>query len=151
MSVTYEMRLVMFRRAERPSPAGIDALRAMPMFAGLPDAMLRHVDRNMAEITLGPGAVLTRENEYGREAFIVAEGIAEVHVDGVAISSVGPGDLVGEMSLLDGGPRTATVVALTTLRVFVLDPREFGQLFSDPHAARWIAATLSQRLREQPL
>jgi CRP-like cAMP-binding protein len=118
------------------------------MFAELSDVALARIDSGMVEIGVAAGSILTTENEYGREAFIIADGIAEVRVGGRAVSSVGAGDLVGEMSLLDSGPRTATVVALTPLRVYVLDPRQFTVLFADPTSAQWIAAKLSQRLRE---
>jgi len=68
------------------------------------------------------------------------------------VISLGSGTLsipkiVGEMSLLDNQPRSATVVAKTPLRVLVMDPSQFAAVFSDPHAAQWIAASLSHRLR----
>jgi CRP/FNR family transcriptional regulator, cyclic AMP receptor protein len=138
----------MLRRSHRMSATRAATLRAIPMFAELSKAALARIDSRMAEITVDPGSVLTTENESGREAFIIADGVAEVRVGGVPVSSVGAGDLVGEMSLLDRGPRTATVVALTPLRVYVLDRQEFTVLFSDPTSAQWIAAKLSQRLRE---
>jgi CRP/FNR family cyclic AMP-dependent transcriptional regulator len=141
----------MFGIRTRASTSHLAALRGIPMFSGLSDAVLARVDGQMVEMAVAPGAFLTTEHERGREAFIVADGIAEVRVDGVAISSVGVGDLVGEMSLLDGGPRTATVIALTPMRVYVLDPRQFAELFADPQSAQWIAAHLSTRLREMHL
>jgi CRP/FNR family cyclic AMP-dependent transcriptional regulator len=138
----------MFKRSHRISRTRAATLRAIPMFAQLSDVALARIDSGMVEIFVAAGSILTTENEYGREAFIIADGIAEVRVGGRAVSSVGAGDLVGEMSLLDSGPRTATVVALTPLRVYVLDPREFTVLFTDPTSAQWIAAKLSRRLRE---
>ena len=138
----------MFISRHRVPLTRINALRGVPMFAGLPDAALARIDGHMVEIEVEDGATLIRENERGREAFIVAEGIAEVRVGGVAVSSVAAGDLIGEVSLLDNGPRTATVVALTPLRLYVLDPRQFTALFDAPQTARWIATNLAHRLRE---
>jgi len=126
----------------------IATLRAIPMFAGLSDSALAGIDSRMSETTVAAGTVLTSQGTLGREAFIIAEGRAVVRVDGQPIGSVSVGDLVGETALLDGGPRTATVVALTPVRLYVLDPSEFTWLFRDPQAAHWIASTLARRLRE---
>lgn len=133
-------------------PAGIplsrlDLLRQVPMFADLPADLLARVDALMIETTVDVGATLMRETDAGREAFIIAEGTAEVIVGHELVAEIGPGEIVGEMSLLDNQPRSATVVAKTPMRVLVMDPRQFAAVFSDPHAAQWIAASLSNRLR----
>ena len=117
------------------------------MFAGLSDAALRGIDRHVAELAVRAGTVLTRQHERGREAFIVIEGRAGVAVDGRPVSSVAAGELIGEIGLLDGGRRTATVTALTPMRLYVLDATQFGVLFDEPQTSRWIAAQLARRLR----
>lgn len=134
------------RRAGVPAER-LALLRSVPMFADLPPDLLARVDALMTESTVPAGAALVREDDAGREAFIIAEGEAEVISGGDLVAEIGPGELVGEMSLLDNQPRSATVVARTPLRVLVMDPRQFAALFSDPHAAQWIAASLSHRLR----
>ena len=126
----------------------IELLRAVPMFAELPDDLLVKVDSLVSEISVAAGTKLMVQDEQGREAFIIAEGVAQVITAGELVAEVGPGALVGEMSLLDNQPRSATVVAKTPLRILVMEPRQFGALFSDPHAAQWIAASLSKRLRD---
>lgn len=139
----------MFRN-QRPTGvpmSRIDLLRQVPMFADLPNDLIARVDALMIETTVDMGATLMHENDLGREAFIIAEGTAEVIVGNELVAEVGPGEIVGEMSLLDNQPRSATVVAKTPLRILVMDPRQFTALFSDPHAAQWIAASLSHRLR----
>jgi CRP-like cAMP-binding protein len=123
-------------------------LRRVPMFADLPDHLLARVDGLMTDALVPAGTALTVQHEPGRQAFIVADGEAEVIVDDEVVAEVGPGALVGEMSLLDNQPRSATVVAKTYLHVLVMEPRQFGALFADPHTAQWIAASLSRRLRE---
>jgi len=139
----------MFRtRPHRVSRSRLDSLRQIPVFADLPDATLAHLDSQMAEVALPAGATLVTENTRGREAFIMADGLAEVSVEGRAVTSVAAGDLVGEMSLLDSGPRTATVTALTPVRLYVLDARQFAVLFEHPDTARWIATALARRVRE---
>ena len=133
-------------------PAGVpvsrlELLRRVPMFAELSPDLLTRVDALMVEMTVDVGATLAHESDAGREAFIIAEGTAEVIVGHELIAEIGPGEIVGEMSLLDNQPRSATVVAKTPLRVLVMDPSQFAAVFSDPHAAQWIAASLSHRLR----
>jgi CRP-like cAMP-binding protein len=74
-----------------------------------------------------------------------------VHVErnGKKIATLGPGAYFGELSLLDKGPRTATVTALTPLTVLVLGPREFsGVLDEVPELAHKLLATLAARVRE---
>jgi CRP/FNR family cyclic AMP-dependent transcriptional regulator len=118
------------------------------MFAGLSDSALRRLDARMAEAVVEAGTVFISEHAPAREAFIVIEGQAAIVANGEPVATASAGDLIGELSLLDPGPRTATVVALTPMRMYVLDPREFAVLFDDPESARWIAATLARRLRE---
>ena len=123
-------------------------LREVPMFADLPDHLLARVDALVTDALVPAGTALTVQGEPGRQAFIIAEGEAEVIVGDEVVAEIGPGALVGEMSLLDNQPRSATVVAKTYLHVLVMEPRQFGALFADPHTAQWIAASLSRRLRE---
>jgi len=125
------------------------ALRRIPMFQDLSGAELARAASHLAEIDVAAGTTLMTQHEHGREAVIIADGVAEVSIDGRAVSSVSSGDLVGEVALLDNGPRTATVTALTRVRAYVLDPREFSALFESPRSARWIATELARRLREQ--
>jgi CRP/FNR family cyclic AMP-dependent transcriptional regulator len=125
----------------------IELLRRVPMFADLPDDLLAKVDTLVSEMFVDAGTTLMVEDEPGREAFIIAEGTADVLVRGSVVATAGPGALVGEMSLLDNQPRSATVVASTGLRILVMDPGQFATVISDPHAAQWVAASLSKRLR----
>ena len=136
----------MFRNHDRA--ARVEVLRGMEMFAALSDAELARVDAHVSEARVDAGTTLMAQGDPGREALIVVDGVAEVRVDGVIVGSVSSGDLVGETALLDLGPRTATVVALTPMRLYVLDPSEFAWLFSQPEAGRWIASHLAHRLRE---
>lgn len=137
----------MFRTQHGVPAERLALLRSLPMFAGLPNYLLARVDALMTESSVPVGAALVTEDDPGREAFIIAEGTAEVIVGNRLVAEIGPGELVGEMSLLDNQPRSATVVAKTPLRVLVMDPSQFAAVFSDPHAAQWIAASLSHRLR----
>ncbi len=94
------------------------------------------------------GAVLTREGQPGREAFVIAEGRAHVTLKGRRVAELGPGAFFGEMSLLDRGPRSATVQATTDMTLFVLDARSFsGMLQQSPSVMRKMLQTVARRLR----
>ena len=75
--------------------------------------------------------VLTRQGEPGRECFVIADGASDrIPCAEGGTASLGPGDVVGEMSLLDQGPRSATVTARTDMHLFVLTSRNFSSLIN---------------------
>jgi CRP/FNR family cyclic AMP-dependent transcriptional regulator len=138
----------MFGKGHQRVPAArLEVLRGLPMFEHFSDDELATIDALGCQMLIEPGGVLIAQGRAGREAFIVCSGDAEVRVDGDVVAHVRAGDVVGEMALLDNMPRSASVVAVTPLQVFVVDPRQFAMLFSDPRTARWIAVNLAQRLR----
>lgn len=122
-------------------------LRELPMLAGLSDAQLRTVDALTCEIEVPAGTVLTKQGQIGREVFIVATGIADVEVDGRTVARVGRGEPLGEMALLEGAPRSATVTALTPMRVLVLDPGQFADLLGNPRIDQSIHEVQTRRRR----
>lgn len=130
-----------------PSPQQLAELRSLPIFARFEDIELAQIARRLTDVEVPAGAVLVKEGQPGREAFIVASGTAVIRVGDQVIGNAGAGDLVGEMALLDGRPRAATVISVTPMRLLVMDPSEFGRLLDDPRTARWIAASLSNRVR----
>lgn len=93
------------------------------------------------------GCPLTTEGTPGRDAFIVVEGIARVTKDGRLIAHVGPGDVVGEMALTDHGPRSASVVATSPMRVLTFDAPSFAALITDPLVSRELRRQVVERLR----
>ena len=100
------------------------------------------------EIEVDEGAVLTKEGLPGRECFIVSEGKATARLRGRKLASYGPGDVFGEMSLLDNEPRSATIVADTPMVLFVVDSRSFWGLCEEaPSVSRKIMKAIAQRLR----
>jgi CRP-like cAMP-binding protein len=131
-----------------PSARRLSELRSLKIFAAFADADLAEIAGRLTDLETAPGTVLIKEGEPGREAFIVASGVAELRVHGQVVGRVTAGDLVGEKSLLDARPRSATVVAVTQMRLLVMDPSEFASLLEDPRTARWIAANLSNRVRD---
>jgi CRP/FNR family cyclic AMP-dependent transcriptional regulator len=137
----------MFGKGHHDVPS--DRLRALPMFAEFSDAELCAIDNLMCPATIGPGSSMMAQGKPGRQAFIVIAGEAAVYVDGEVVASVGPGDVVGEMALMSNQPRSASVVAISSLEVFAIDPREFATLFGDPRLARWFKDRLTQRVRQR--
>jgi CRP-like cAMP-binding protein len=100
-------------------------LRPMPLFSHCTSNQLAVVANIGAELSLGPGRVLAREGRAGREWLLIAAGLARVTIDGWTTAFVGPGDSVGDFALLRRCPHPATVMAETSLRAYVFNPREF--------------------------
>lgn len=100
---------------------GPERLGAIQFFAGMSEAHLRMLARLVDELDADPGDVLMEEGDYGYEAIFIEAGTAEVRQQGQSISTVGPGEIVGELALVDpDGKRTASVVVATPLRALSL-------------------------------
>jgi CRP-like cAMP-binding protein len=128
--------------------ADLEELERMPLFAGCSRRELKRIRAHMSELAIRPSAVLAREGRPGNECFVIVEGRARVALGGETLTTLGPGDLCGEMALLERAPRSATVTAETPMRVYVLNPAEFGALLQDaPLVARRIVRTWSERRR----
>lgn len=125
----------------------IGRLRTVPGLSNLPDRTLARMVPFVDQTDVAPGQVLTREGVASRQAFIVVSGQANVFVDGELIATIGPGEFVGEMGMLDNQPRSATVRAETAMRLLVIGPRAFSTIVNEPSIAKAMATQLSQRLR----
>lgn len=126
----------------------LDMLAAVPLFSSCNQVELRQIARLGTPVPVSAGTVLTAEGSPGREFFLIVEGMADCSVGGNRAAQFGPGDFFGEMALLDGGPRTATVTAVTDMKVLVLDAREFASLLAaSPSITSKVLATLARRLR----
>ena len=123
------------------------SIRKLTLFAGMNDRELARVVQLLTPISLRPGARLTTEGTSGRQAFIILAGTAEVTIAGQIVATAGPGDVIGEMALLDGRPRTATVTTLEEVEAFVLDPRSFNTLLDQQEIARKVLTAEVDRLR----
>ena len=125
----------------------IEELRQVPGFRTLSSAELKTLARLAEECEVPEGTVLMREGEVARESCVIMDGWATVTIGGVPVAVAGPGQHLGEMAMLDRGPRTATVTAKTPLRVMVVGPEAFTAFAAEPGVARSMAAGLSKRLR----
>ena len=127
----------------------LDHLTSVPLFAACSRKDLQRIARASDETELPAGRVLTRQGETGRECFVIVEGQVSVERNGKRIASLGPGACIGDLALLDKGPRTATVTAVSPLKVLVLGPREFaGVLEEVPGLARKLLSALATKVRE---
>ena len=127
----------------------MELLRGVSLFSACSKRELSRIASLADQIDVPKGKVLTREGEPGSEFFVVIEGQATVIVGKRGrIAPLGPGASFGEMSLLDQGPRTATVEAQTDMQLLVLDARSFSSLLADvPSVARKVLAAMAGRLR----
>jgi CRP/FNR family transcriptional regulator, cyclic AMP receptor protein len=126
----------------------VKALSTVGLFSGCSKKELQSVARLCTPLSVEEGFVLTTEGTSGRECFVIADGKARVTIRGRKVGEVGPGECVGEMALLDGGRRTATVTAESPMNTYALSVSEFRSLLGvSPTILRKIATSLAQRLR----
>jgi CRP-like cAMP-binding protein len=126
-----------------------DQLAGLPLFSACSREDLQLLARAADEVGVAAGTVLTAEGTVGREAFVIVEGTAEVRKGDAVQAVLGPGDHFGELALLDGGPRTATVVAVDDMTLLVLTKPAFNAVLDEiPTLAHKLLVSLAHRLRE---
>src|ERR687888_2081082 len=124
-------------------------LQKVDIFEDCTKKQLKAVAAISRVIEVPAGTMLTRIGESGEEFFFILDGSASVDVNRRKRGKMGPGQFFGEMSLLDGEPRSATVRADTDMRLLVILRRNFQTLLSEvPEITRTILVVLSRRLRE---
>lgn len=133
----------MFTRHKVPR-SRIEALGKVSLFEGLSEKVLSRIDAHLDEIQVQPGRELTTQGRSSFEAFIVEEGEAEVTVDGQVVARAGPGELIGELGVLENRPRSATVRAATEMRLLVMDSRDVQWLFDDATLAGRVQANVDR-------
>jgi CRP/FNR family transcriptional regulator, cyclic AMP receptor protein len=130
-----------------------DVLRQAPLFAGLDDEAADALSAAMVEDRLQRGEVLFHEGDQGDRLYVVTEGkvkLGRTSADGREnlLAILGPGQMFGELSLFDRGPRSATVTAVTDCRMRSLSHDELGRwLDGRPEVARGLLGQLAGRLR----
>lgn len=131
----------------RSTPA-TDRLAAVPLFSALSKKELTQVDRAADELDVKTGQEIVTQGRTGHEFFLILSGEATVQRDGKDVATLSPDQYFGELALLDRGPRSATVIAKTDMKLLVLGQREFGGLLdSVPGIAAKLLANVAQRLR----
>jgi len=126
----------------------MDHLAKVPLFDGCSRRDLATIEKAGDDIQMTAGTLIIDQGQLGREAFVVLEGQVSVKRGSRKITTLGPGAVVGELSLLDHGPRTATVVCDTDCTLFVIDQRHFRSVLEKhPSIAMKLLATLAANIR----
>lgn len=126
----------------------LDQLKRVPLFAGLGRRELEELGTLADEVDVADGRFLTRQGESGAEFFVVLDGAVQVDVNGRVISTLGKGDFLGEIALVDGKPRTATTRAVGPTRLLVIGHQQFHQLMDDfPTVKTCVLEALAERVR----
>jgi CRP/FNR family transcriptional regulator, cyclic AMP receptor protein len=124
-------------------------LAQVKMFSSLNKKELAMISRAADVITVKDGAEIVREGTYGHDFYLIVSGAATVRRNGRKVANLGPGSYFGELSLLDNGPRSATVVADGDTEIAVIGQREFiGVLDQVPAVTHKLLVNMATRLRE---
>jgi CRP/FNR family cyclic AMP-dependent transcriptional regulator len=129
--------------------AGTASLGGVTLFSDLPRRALARVRAASAERRAAPGEVIVREGEPGDALYVILEGAVVVRRNRRRLARLGPGDYFGELALLDGGARSATVEATDPTRLLVLDARGFARVLHEaPGLGPALLVGMARRLRD---
>jgi CRP/FNR family transcriptional regulator, cyclic AMP receptor protein len=103
-------------------------LRTIPLFAAMEEDDLHRIATFASSDSASPGTVLVREGDYSTELVAIEDGTADVMRDGERVAALGPGDVFGEMGVLEKELRTASVIATSRMRLIRLTNWEVGRL-----------------------
>jgi CRP/FNR family transcriptional regulator, cyclic AMP receptor protein len=127
----------------------IEVLQKVPLFQNLSKRDLDQIARIADEVQTQPGEVLMRQGEPGREFVLIVDGSVRIERDGQVIDHRGPGEFLGELALLDGKGRTATVIAEKPMTLLVIHWGRFWPLLETiPRVQGKLLIGLAGRLRE---
>lgn len=130
--------------------AKVDLLANVPLFSGCSKRELQDIAALADELDLPEGTAIIREGERGREFFVLVDGTVSVTRDGQRITTLGPGDWIGEIALVSDVPRTATVTTTSPSRVLVVTDRAFSGLIKrSPSIALKVLASVAERLKPE--
>jgi CRP-like cAMP-binding protein len=137
-------------RPDRPlGRRGADLLAQVPLFEGLSRRHLKQIAEHADEVSFRDKETIIEADEPGGTFFVIVEGEVKVMRGNRVLARAGPGEFFGEISLLDGGPRTASVVADSPVVAIRLFKRSFDKLVTqEPKVATKILAVVARRLRE---
>jgi len=127
----------------------MDAARldTIPLFAGLTLDQRASVASACRELEVEEGTVLVREGDFGHAVFAITSGTADVVHEGAVINTLGPGDYFGEIAVMSGGRRSASVVATSPLELVTIFNREIWRLEREaPEVAAVLREAISARI-----
>jgi len=126
----------------------IDLLKKVPLFSNLSQRHLGKISKHVDQVQVERERVLAREGKIGWEFIFIVEGKARVEKDGKVIRQLSGGDFLGEISLIDGEPRTATVIAETDMTIWTVHKRSFDHLLDTiPGLQKKMLVSLCKYLR----
>ncbi|HSJ36022.1 MAG TPA: cyclic nucleotide-binding domain-containing protein [Acidimicrobiia bacterium] len=135
--------------ARRPRSEIVELVRSVPLFSGLTKSDMREIGKLCFEQSFEPEQVILKQLEEAQLMVAILSGKARIVKDGKTITTVGPGDAIGEMSLIDGRRRSASVVAETPVECVVIHRTTFTKLLdSSPSIARKLLISQTERLRD---
>ena len=124
-------------------------LMGVPLFVGLDDDELEAVGRLCSEVEVPAGQELMHEEGPGSEFFLILEGQIRIHRAGATLRTMGPGDFLGEIALIDHGKRTASGTCETDCRLLVLGRSDFHELLDQqPDIRVHVLEALARRVRQ---
>lgn len=130
-------------------PAPIELLRQVPLFQRLDDKELKTLADTFTDRPFQAGQELTTEGKGGVGFFVIESGSAKVTVDGEERRTVGAGDYFGEIALIDGGLRTATITADSEGKMYGLTSWQFRPLLDEHASIAWpLLEAMALRIRE---
>lgn len=123
-------------------------LREVPLFRGCAEPSLARLAERTAEVDFPSGATIVQQGQVGNGLFIVVAGTARVTTGETELAHLGPGEVIGELSVIDQEPRVATVTASGPVSCLALASWDLlGILDTDPRLARNLLSELAARLR----
>jgi len=126
----------------------LELLERVPLFAGITRAGLEDIGRIVEEIEVPAGMALTHEGRHEGYFFIIVSGTVRIERGDRTINTIGPGDFLGEIALLDGGPRTATATTESTCRLLSMTHKRFHELlYTSPPLLTAVLDAVGLRLR----
>ena len=132
----------------RSTASSTDTLEQVPLLEELTKRDRQRLAQSMKERTFASGQEIVVEGKSGVGFFIILEGKAAVTIGGKLIQALGPGDYFGEMALLDGGERTATITSDGQLRCATMTSWAFKSFVIDNPKVAWaMLQALAQRVR----
>jgi CRP-like cAMP-binding protein len=126
----------------------LPSLRPVSIFRGLSKQALFSIARKATEVTYPAGTTVVREGEPGDSMGVIVAGAVDVCKGEHIVATLAAGDYFGELALIDGEPRTATVVATEDLTLLTVKSEDFDVLLTDPYFSRAVMRNLAQRFRE---
>lgn len=127
----------------------VELLRSVPLFSSLPDHDLKQVADRMKEVHFPSGTAVAKEGETGVGFHLLVEGTAEVSKNGTPLATLAHGGYFGEIGLIDGGPRSATVTATSDLTTVSLVGWDFTPLLDNASFAKGLLLGLCRIARQE--